>query len=144
MYMNLKEKSLTREASQPQRSGEEIPDELKNLADQVYTYLDEKKAEDILLLDLYNVNPYFQFFLIATANSPTHLKSLVRELRKRFGHHMPDKQSGLRPTDVESGWVILDFIDLVVHIFLPEQREFYNLERLWGDARKLRQGEASS
>lgn len=109
-------------------------DEALDLAREIYQFLDQKKAEHMKLLYLEGVNPYFRFFLIATANSSLQLKSFVRDIKKNFGDRLPEKTSGYRPEDLDSGWVILDFIDLVVHVFLPEQREFYNLERLWGDA----------
>ena len=103
------------------------------LARGIAELLQEKKARDVIVMDLERVNPYFCFFVIATATSPVHLKSLTRDISKRFGEHLPRKNH-VSPDDVASGWVILDFIDVVVHLFVPEQRAYYNLERLWGDA----------
>ncbi len=96
--------------------------------------LNDKKGEDIQILDLSNVNPYFHYFLLVSANSSVHLRTLVRELSKQFAAFMPERKSGFRTEDIESGWVVVDFIDVVVHLFQKEQRQFYNLERLWGDA----------
>lgn len=120
------------------KSGPRPPAEL---AQDLYRFLDEKKATDIVLLDLEEVNPYFSVFLIATANSQVQLKSLVRDVHKRFGDELPQKIGGTRPDDIASGWVIIDFIDVVVHLFIDEQRAFYNLERLWGDSRVLTRSE---
>jgi len=105
------------------------------LGRKIFALLDEKKARDLLLLDLKDVNSYFQYFLLATATSPVHLKSLVRDIEKEFHEEMPSRGGRPRSEEADSGWVILDYIDLVIHIFLDEQRRFYNLERLWGDAK---------
>ncbi|MEQ9364827.1 MAG: ribosome silencing factor [Leptospirales bacterium] len=105
----------------------------EELARDVFDFLEEKKASNVVLMDLEEVNPYFSVFLIATANSQVQLKSLVRDISRKFSADLPTKTGGMRPDDVASGWVIIDFIDVVVHLFIAEQREFYNLERLWGD-----------
>ena len=105
----------------------------------LYRYLEEKKAGELLWLDLSEVNPYFQYFLIGSATSSVHLRSLVRDIKKNFREHLSGR-SEVRMDEVESGWVVVDFIDLVVHLFLPEQRIYYRLERLWGDAKILRSG----
>lgn len=115
----------------------------RELALQISDFLLEKKAEDVVLLDLEDVNPYFSIFVIATANSQVHLKSLIRDVNKRFFEHFP-KSARMRTDDAASGWVILDLVDIVVHLFMEEQRGFYNLERLWGDARILRDSRRES
>ena len=96
--------------------------------------LEEKKAANVLLLDLHKVNPYFEYFLIASASSPPHLSSLAQELRKNFLNSGSRKIHSLSEGSRNSGWLILDLTDIIVHLFLEEQRSFYNLERLWGDA----------
>ena len=105
----------------------------ENLAREIFALLEEKKARDLVLMDLEKVNPYFSIFLIATASSQVQLKSLVRDIHRQFHAALPSNSGGIRPDDVASGWVIVDFIDVVVHLFIAEQREFYKLERLWGD-----------
>jgi ribosome-associated protein len=99
--------------------------------------LQEKKAKDIVLLDLRKVNPYFDYFVIASAGSRMQLKSMARDMQKKFSS-LERKNSSISADDVESGWMVLDFIDVVVHLFLEEQRGYYNLERLWGDAKITR------
>ena len=106
------------------------------LARDIGDFLIEKKAEDVILLDLRKANPYFCYFLIASANSNVQLKSLLRELMKKYGSQLPQKFS-INSSEMDSGWIILDFIDVVVHLFLEDQRKYYNLERLWGDALQL-------
>lgn len=106
--------------------------ERRKFVDEVITFFDEKKAEELLAIDLERVNPYFSIFVIATVGSSVQLKSIVREFMRRFSAAIPNGVT-LRPEDYDSGWVVLDLIDVIVHVFLPEQRKYYNLERLWGD-----------
>ncbi|TFH42764.1 MAG: ribosome silencing factor [Chrysiogenales bacterium] len=96
--------------------------------------LDEKKAEGIVLLDLRRVNSYFDYFLIATGNSRVHCRSLARELQRvMIGKGV---RSHNRP-DYDSGWIVIDFGGLIVHIFTSETRDYYQLEKLWGDGDRL-------
>lgn len=92
----------------------------------------DRKAEDVVLLDLRSVSGATDFFLIATGRSDTHVSAI--------GDHVVDelKKEGARPYGVEGmrggRWVLIDYVDFVVHVFHPAAREFYQLERLWGDA----------
>ena len=92
----------------------------------------DRKAQDVTLLDLRNLSSATDFFLIATGRSDTHVSAIA--------DHMIDelKKEGVRPVGVEGlrggRWVLVDYVDFVVHIFHPAAREFYQLERLWGDA----------
>ncbi|HET7322022.1 MAG TPA: ribosome silencing factor [Longimicrobiaceae bacterium] len=94
--------------------------------------LHDRKARDVVLLDLRPVTSTTDFFLIATGTSDTHVSSIA--------DHVVDelKKEGVRPVGVEGmrggRWVLLDYVDFVVHVFHPAAREFYQLERLWGDA----------
>jgi ribosome-associated protein len=96
--------------------------------------LSEKKGSDIVMMDLREVNSYLDYFLIVTGNSRIHCRSMARELEK-FIHAQGLRQRN-RP-DYESGWIILDFSELIVHVFTSEMREYYQLEKLWGDARRI-------
>lgn len=104
----------------------------KKLAEEIVLFLENKKMQDIRLINLEKVNPYFCFFIIASANSYLQLKTIARELHKNFSQFLDQKRA--KSDDVDSGWIIYDFIDIVVHLFMPEQRAYYNLEKLWGDA----------
>src|SRR5213595_3766874 len=98
----------------------------------------ENKANDVVILDLRGVSDMTDFFVIASGTSDTHVRALgehVVEELKRDGaaaHHVEGLTQGR--------WVLLDYVDFVVHLFHPELREFYQLERLWGDAPVLAAG----
>jgi ribosome-associated protein len=107
-------------------------DEIVEMTRRCARVLDGKKGNDIIIIDLRDVNSYLDYFLIATGNSRVHCRALARELEK-FMH-----ENGWRARnnpDYESGWIILDCSELIVHIFTQEMREYYQLEKLWGDAR---------
>jgi ribosome-associated protein len=96
-------------------------------------FLDEKKAEDIIALDLMKVNSYLDYFVIVTASSRLHCRALASELQdflrgKLMLRYMPE---------IDTGWVVLDYNEVIFHIFIQEQREYYNLEKLWADAEKI-------
>jgi len=97
--------------------------------------LDAKKAEEIKLLDVRGICGFTDFFLLATAPSGTQLRALASLLRESL------KAVGYRSLSDEflpnTSWLVVDAGDLVAHIFLPEARLFYNLERLWGDGPPL-------
>jgi len=92
----------------------------------------DMKANDVLLLNLQGVTDMTDYFIIASGTSDTHVRSIgehiIAELKKKgYGvHHSEGLQQGR--------WVLLDFVDFVVHIFHPTLRAFYQLERLWSDA----------
>lgn len=93
----------------------------------------EKKAEDVVLLDISPISVMADFFLVCTARTDTHARAVrdsVTQALERAGLNMRRREGS-----DSSGWVLLDWGDIVVHIFGPAEREFYSLEKLWGDAR---------
>jgi ribosome-associated protein len=93
----------------------------------------DKKAKDILVLDIHELTPMADYFVICSANSGPQIDAVAKGIRDRMAElGVPCKGS---EGAEEARWVLLDFGDLVVHVFRPEDREFYHLERLWGDAR---------
>ena len=105
------------------------------IAKLVINALDSKNAKDITLLRTSDVTILADYFVICTANSTTHLKTLsdkVEEVLKENGE--PHQR---REGDRSSGWVLLDFACVIVHLFLRESRDFYTLERLWSDAETI-------
>jgi ribosome-associated protein len=99
-------------------------------------YADDKKAENIVLLDLRGLSPVTDFFVICTASSSPHL----RAVRDEIVVQMRDEH-GMKPMFVdgafESQWIIVNYPNVLVHVQSPEKREFYALEELWGDAPEL-------
>ena len=95
-------------------------------------HLDEKKALNPVCMDMREVSSYFDFFLIAAGNSQIHCAALAKDMIK-FLHEKGLKEYG-KP-DFNSEWILLDFGSLIIHIFTEEMRAYYQLEKLWGDAR---------
>ena len=95
----------------------------------------EKQASDILLLDIRELNSFADFFVLLTADNRRQMNTLVEELDK--GLSQQGARLHHREGSPEGGWVLLDFGDVVVHIFGQEEREFYQLERLWARAMPL-------
>ena len=95
----------------------------------------DKKATDIVVLDVAAVLVITDFFVIATGNTDRQVRIIADEVEARL------KDAGLRPIgregEQEGLWVLIDFGDLVLHVFQPQTREFYRLERLWGDVPRL-------
>jgi ribosome-associated protein len=92
----------------------------------------DKKAGDLVVLDVHAVSSVADYFLICSARSTTHMDSIADAI------HLELKAEGVRPLHSEgtasSGWVLLDYGDVLMHVFLDETRAYYALERLWGDA----------
>ncbi len=103
------------------------------LAQRAAAILLEHKANDVVLLDLKGVSDMTDYFLIASGTSDTHVRSLgnsvLEDLKKETGQ-MANHSEGLS----QGRWVLLDYVDFVVHVFHPTLRNFYQIERLWADA----------
>ena len=95
----------------------------------------ERNARDGLVLDLRGLSDATDFFIIVSGDSDVHVRAISEHLIREFA------EDGARPSGVEGElagrWVLIDYIDLVVHVFHPVRRDFYQLERLWGDAPML-------
>ncbi len=100
------------------------------------TALDDKKADDIKVLDVRGKSPITNYFVIATANSEPHLRALAGELERTL-KDLGVKSVG-RDYNTSSGWVVVDAFDFMAHIFLPEQRGLYGIESLWKDAEEVK------
>ena len=97
---------------------------------------DEKKAENIVLLDLRGLTYITDYFVIATGQNPRQLAAIAEEIRiqmKNLGDRL------ITEDGAEFGhWIVMDFGDFVVHLFDPEHRQIYDLELLWGDAKHVK------
>jgi len=97
--------------------------------------LDGKKAEDIRVIEIRDLTIIADYFIIADGTSVTQTRALADELEFRL------KEMGREPRQVQgnngSNWIILDYSDVVIHIFYKETRDFYNLERLWSDGKEM-------
>lgn len=92
--------------------------------------LDNKKAENLSAVSVEDLTSLAEYFLIATATSNTHVRALTDEVEDTL------EALGEKPHHIEgksSGWIVLDYRSVIVHIFTPEQREFYGLDRMWSD-----------
>jgi ribosome-associated protein len=95
----------------------------------------ERNAREPVVLDLRGLSDVTDFFVIATGDSDTHTRAISENIADRA------REAGFRPVGVEGlnqgQWVLMDFVGLIVHVFLSPVREFYRLESLWGDAPSL-------
>jgi ribosome-associated protein len=92
----------------------------------------EKLARDVVILDMRPVCTYTDFFVVCTGQNPRQTKAIfdeVRETMKRDERAIPRSVEGER----EASWIIVDYLDVVLHVFTPEARDYYRLEELWGD-----------
>jgi ribosome-associated protein len=100
-----------------------------DLAERIADLLSERQAEDIVLMDISKVSTFTDHFVIATANNPRQMNALIESLDRDL------RDEHIRPVRVEgtpdSGWVLVDFGDAIVHLFSPAERGYYNLESLW-------------
>jgi ribosome-associated protein len=98
----------------------------------------DHKANDIVILDLRGVSDMTDFFVIASGTSDTHVRSLGEHVQEELKREGAGMGAGTVPHHVEGltqgRWVLLDYVDFVVHLFHPTLRNFYQLERLWSDA----------
>jgi ribosome-associated protein len=115
------------------KNAPKLPRELAILA---MTAADDKKAEDIITLDVAELLVVTDYFVIATGRTNVQVHAIADEVEHRLREGGNVKPIG-REGEGENKWVLLDYGDLVVHVFQPEERDFYRLERLWSDAPRL-------
>ena len=104
------------------------------LTREIVKVLDKKKAIDIKAIRITELSIVADYFVIASGTSNTHVKALADEVEYEMS------QRGIEPAHIEgraTGWILLDYGSVVVHVFTGESREYYNLERLWSDASAL-------
>jgi ribosome-associated protein len=105
----------------------------QELVGEIARYAADKKAVDVVELDLKDVLGYTDYFLICSGNTGRQTRAIhdgILEGLKREHQTLPRRVEG----SSRGGWILMDYLDVVVHIFTPETREFYRLEELWGEA----------
>lgn len=112
--------------------GKERSSELAKLA---IAALEDKKAEDIRIIDIGDVSVLADYFIIASGNNRTQVQAMADEVEQRLG------RAGAAPRQVEgyqsANWVLLDFGDVIIHLFDAQNRLFYDLERIWKDGTQI-------
>ena len=95
----------------------------------------DKKASDIVVLDLRHTPAFTDFFVVCSGQNSRQVKAIADNIEDTL------RQAGVRPAHVEgydrAEWILMDFFTLIVHVFAPQKRDFYGLERLWGDAIRI-------
>jgi ribosome-associated protein len=108
----------------------------EQLADTIAELAADRKAQDIVQLDLRGMIGYTDYFVICTGRSDRQAKAIHDAI-----HYGLKSEHGLLPRRVEglteANWILIDYLDVVVHVFTPEMREYYRLEQLWGEAPAL-------
>lgn len=103
----------------------------KKLVDKIMEAMQDKKAKDINIIDIHDITIIADYFVICSGTSTTHIKAIADEIEFKLN------EMGIEANHIEgydtARWVLLDYADVVVHVFYHEDREFYNLERLWSD-----------
>ena len=107
-----------------------------SLVDKIVHVLDKKKAEKIKAIKIDELTVLADYFIIASGTSNTHVHSLCEDVEDAVSSEL-----GIEPKNIEgkaTGWILIDYGDVVLHVFTPEQRAYYDLERLWSDAEELK------
>lgn len=95
----------------------------------------DKKALDIVVLDLQGIASFTDYFLIVTGGSHRQIETIADEIDEKL------RETKRKPSHIEGyprgDWILMDYVDFVVHVFTPTSRSYYSLERLWGDAKRL-------
>lgn len=108
---------------------------IKDMLKIAFDAVDEKKGHNIKVLDLEELTPIADYFILVTGNSSSQITAIQDNVYKKLG------DNGYKPSRIEgvrnSTWVLMDYSDIIVHIFTPEDREFYNLDHIWKDAKTV-------
>jgi len=111
----------------------------EQLVEAIASFAHEKKAIDVVVLDLREVVGYTDYFVICSGNTERQTKAIHDAI-----HQGMKSEHGLLPRRVEglseARWILMDYLDVIVHVFTPEMREYYRLEQLWGEAPVLAVG----
>lgn len=113
--------------------------DVKEIVKMAYKVLDEKKAVDIRIIDISKVSVIADYFIIAGATNDRQVKALADNVEETLG------KAGCSPKSIEgyqsANWILMDYQDVIIHIFNQEQRLFYDLERIWTDGSLIEAGD---
>jgi ribosome-associated protein len=113
------------------RSSRKFPEQVQRAIDAAHDH----KASEVVVLDLRPADGFTDFFVIVTGRNPRQLQAIADAVQESLG------TKGVKAAHIEggdrAGWILLDYFDFIVHIFNPETRAFYSLERLWGSAERI-------
>src|SRR5437867_7276622 len=98
---------------------------------------DNKKAEDIIILDMREVSSVTDYFVIASGTSEPHLRAIVDEIKDTLRQHQHLRPKAIDGT-LRAAWIVLDYFDVIVHVMRQDVRDRYDLETLWGDAPRVK------
>ena len=113
-------------------------DALRARVDRIRSALDSKKGENIVVLRIAEVSSVADYMVLCSGLNNPHLRALADEVAKQLRQDVPPVAAHRRAGSVDSGWIVLDYVDVVVHLFTPQMRGYYALEQLWKDAPVLK------
>ncbi|MBQ1901344.1 MAG: ribosome silencing factor [Lachnospiraceae bacterium] len=109
--------------------------EIKDIVKEIYTALDDKMAEDITILDIREISVMADYFIIANSDNTSQMNAMKNAVENVMAMH------GINAQQIEGGnnssWILMDYEDVIVHLFSRDDRLFYNLERIWQDGKKV-------
>ncbi len=112
-----------------------IPVNSKTMAQIAIAALEEKKAKDIRIIDISDVSVLADYFIIASGSNRNQVQAMADEVQEKLG------KAGYEPKQVEgyqtANWILMDYQDIIIHVFDEENRLFYDLERIWRDGREV-------
>ncbi len=110
-------------------------DKAREMVKLAYKAMDEKKAEDIKILDISEVTPIADYFIICSGSNSSQIDAIIDNISEtlgRAGYNARRTEGGRN-----SGWILMDYTDVVVHVFSKDDRLFYDLERIWRDGKSI-------
>ena len=118
----------------PARKKTAPADPLRSRVDRIRAALDAKKGENVVVLRIADVSSVADYMVLCSGLNNPHLRALADEVAKQLRLETPPVAAHRRAGSADSGWIVLDYVDVVVHLFTPQMRGYYALEQLWKDA----------
>ena len=107
----------------------------KEMVKIAYDAMNDHKGEDITIIDIADISTIADYFMIVNGNNPSHVSALNDAVQEKLG------RAGYEPKRVEgigqTGWILMDYGDLIIHVFSKDDRLFYDLERIWRDGKQV-------